>query len=51
MVVPIKLGINVVGCLEVANKRNNKDFTDNDLAILMQLSNEIASGLISYEIK
>lgn len=30
LIVPIKLGNNAIGCLEVANKKRNGDFTTND---------------------
>lgn len=49
--VPIKLGNHAIGVFEVANKKGNQDFTTNDYALLCQLSEEIASGLISHEMK
>jgi hypothetical protein len=51
MVVPIRLGNNAVGCLEVANKKRVQDFTSNDLELVQQISDEIASGLIAHEMK
>lgn len=51
MIVPIKLGNNIVGCLEVANKRGQQEINDNDMSILEDISSEIASGLIAYEMK
>ena len=51
MIVPIKLGHNAVGCIEIANKRGSQEMTDNDANTLQLLSNEIAAGLISYEMK
>lgn len=30
LIVPIKLGSNAVGCIELANKRGIQDFTDHD---------------------
>jgi hypothetical protein len=30
LIVPLKLGRNVVGCIEVANKRANQEFTEQD---------------------
>ena len=51
MVVPLKLGRNVVGCIEVANKRGIQEFTDQDQDILKTISEQVAGGLISYEIK
>ena len=49
--VPIKLGNNAIGCLEVANKRKNAEFTSNDIDVLKQVSDSIASGLIAHEMK
>ena len=34
LIVPIKLGNNAIGCLEVANKKKVQDFTTNDIAVL-----------------
>ena len=48
---PIKLGNNAVGCIEIANKKGVQEFTDQDLAVLNMITEEIASGLISYEMK
>lgn len=30
LIVPIKLGRDAVGCLELANKKGNQEFTDHD---------------------
>ena len=49
--VPIKLGNHAIGVFEVANKKGSQDFTTNDYQLLSQLSEEIASGLISHEMK
>ena len=51
MIVPLKLGRNVVGCLEVANKRGTQEFTDNDMNLLKTVSEKVAAGLISFEMK
>ena len=51
LVVPIKLGSNAVGCIEISNKRGQQDFTDNDLETIQSISQEIAAGLIAYEMK
>jgi GAF domain-containing protein len=51
MIVPLKLGRNVVGCLEVANKRGTQEFTDNDMNLLKMISEKVAAGLISFEMK
>lgn len=51
MIIPIKLGNNAVGCFELANKKGTQEFTDHDQAIIQQICDEIASGLISYEMK
>ena len=51
MVVPLKLGRNVVGCLEVANKRGTQEFTDNDQDLLKMVSEKVAAGLISFEMR
>eukprot|EP00347_Sterkiella_histriomuscorum_P004739 403359292 len=51
MIIPIKLGNNAVGCFELANKKGTQDFTDHDMSIIQQISDEIAGGLISYEMK
>lgn len=48
---PIKLGRSVVGCIEVANKGNNMEFTDQDQQILGVISESLAGGLISHELK
>ena len=34
MVVPIKLGNNAIGCMEVANKRRGGELTSNDIQVL-----------------
>jgi len=34
LVVPIKLGNNAIGCLEVANKKKGGEFTSNDIMVL-----------------
>lgn len=34
MIIPIKLGNNAVGCIEVANKRGQSEFNDNDMYTL-----------------
>lgn len=49
--VPIRLGNHAIGVFEVANKKGQQDFTTNDYAMLAQVSEEIASGLISHEMK
>jgi GAF domain-containing protein len=49
--VPIKLGNHAIGCFEVANKKANQEFTTNDFLIVQQVCDEIASGLISHEMK
>ena len=49
--VPIKLGNHAIGVFEVANKKGSQDFTTNDYQLLSQLAEEIASGLISHEMK
>ena len=51
MVVPLKLGRNVVGCLEVANKRGTQEFTDNDQDLLKMVSEKVAAGLISFALR
>lgn len=51
MFVPIKLGNHAIGVFEVANKKGSQDFTTNDYTLLAQLAEEIASGLISHEMK
>ena len=51
MIVPLKLGRNVVGCLEVANKKGTQEFSDHDMDLLKIISEKIASGIISYEMK
>ena len=51
MIVPIKLGNNAVGCLEISNKKGDSVMSDNDLETLELICGEIASGLISYEMK
>jgi hypothetical protein len=51
LIVPIKLGNNAVGCLEISNKRGDSTMSDNDLETLELVCAEIASGLISYEMK
>jgi len=47
----VKLGSNAIGCFEVANKKGNLDFTTNDLEVLSSVATELASGLISHEMK
>lgn len=49
--VPIKLGNHAIGVFEVANKKGSQDFTTNDYTLVCQLAEEIASGLISHEMK
>ena len=49
--VPIKLGNHAIGVFEVANKKGQQDFTTNDYSLVTQISEEIASGLISHEMK
>lgn len=51
LIVPIKLGNNAIGCLEVANKRRQGEFTTNDMAVLQSVADSISSGLISHEMK
>ena len=51
LIVPIKLGNNAIGCLEVANKKRNGEFTTNDAQVLEDVTNSIASGLIAHEMK
>ncbi|CDW76346.1 pas pac sensor protein [Stylonychia lemnae] len=51
MIIPIKLGNNAVGCIELANKKGTQEFTDHDQSIIQQICDEIARGLISYEMK
>jgi len=51
LLVPIKLGSHAIGCFEVANKKGNQDFTSNDFTVVSQICEEIASGLISHEMK
>ena len=51
MLVPIKLGSHAIGCFEVANKKGQQDFTSNDFTVVTQICDEIASGLISHEMK
>ena len=38
LIVPIKLGNNAIGCLEVANKKKVQDFTSNDIAVLQAVA-------------
>ena len=49
--VPIKLGNHAIGVFEVANKKGAQDFTTNDFTLVQQIAEEIASGLISHEMK
>lgn len=49
--VPIKLGNHAIGCFEVANKKGLQEFTTNDFFLVSQICDEIASGLISHEMK
>jgi len=49
--IPIKLGNHAIGVFEVANKKHGQDFTSNDFTLLSQVADEIASGLISHEMK
>ena len=49
--IPIKLGNHAIGVFEVANKKGSQDFTSNDFTLLSQVADEIASGLISHEMK
>ena len=51
MFIPIKLGNHAIGVFEVANKKGSQDFTSNDFTLLSQVADEIASGLISHEMK
>lgn len=51
MLVPLKLGRNVVGCLEIANKRGTQEFTDHDQDILKLVSEQVAAGIISFEMR
>ncbi len=51
MIVPLKLGRNVVGCLEIANKRGTQEFTDNDRDTLKMVSEQVAAGIIAYEMR
>jgi hypothetical protein len=51
VIVPIKLGNNAIGCLEVANKKKNGEFTTNDISMLHSIADTIAGGLISHEMK
>ena len=51
MFVPIKLGNHAIGVFEVANKKGTPDVTTNDFTLVSQLAEEIASGLISHEMK
>jgi GAF domain-containing protein len=51
MIVPIKLGNNAIGCLEVANKKRAGEFTTNDIGVLSSIADGISSGLISHEMK
>ena len=51
LLIPIKLGNHAIGVFEVANKKGNQDFTSNDFTLLSQVADEIASGLISHEMK
>ena len=38
LIVPIKLGNNAIGCLEVANKKKVADFNTNDISVLQQIA-------------
>ena len=49
--IPIKLGNHAIGVFEVANKKGQQDFTTNDFSVVTQIADEIASGLISHEMK
>ena len=51
LLVPIKLGSHAIGVFEVANKKASQDFTSNDFTLVSQVADEIASGLISHEMK
>ena len=51
LIVPIKLGNNAIGCLEVANKKRAGEFTTNDISVLQTVTDNIASGLIAHEMK
>jgi hypothetical protein len=51
MLNPIKLGHHAIGVFEFANKKGTSDFTANDYTLVMRLADEIATGLISHEIK
>ena len=51
MFILIKQGNHAIGVFEVANKKSPQDFTTNDYTLVMQLADEIATGLISHEMK
>ena len=51
LVVPIKLGNNAIGCMEVANKKKNGEFNTNDISVMSTVADSIASGLIAHEMK
>jgi hypothetical protein len=51
MIVPLKLGRNVVGCIEVANKKGTQEFNDHDQDMLKKIAEKVAGGLISYEMR
>lgn len=51
LIIPIKLGNNAIGCLEVANKKKNGEFNTNDIDVLTSVADSIASGLIAHEMK
>ena len=51
LIVPIKLGNNAIGCLEVANKKKVQDFTTNDIQVLQSVADQISNGLIAHEMK
>lgn len=48
---PIKLGNNAIGCLEVANKKKNSEFNTHDIGVLQMVADTISSGLIAHEMK
>lgn len=51
LIVPIKLGNNSIGCIEISNKKGHSVMSDNDLDTLDMICEEIGQGLITYELK
>lgn len=51
IIVPIKLGNNAIGCLEIANKKKAQEFTTNDMDFMQQVADQISSGLIAHEMQ